>query len=311
MTIMFADIRGSVALTSGMDPERVDEVLSATIGKMMRAVDRYGGTVNRVSGDGIMAIFGAPLAHEHHAEQACHAALAILQDAQSDAADGLGPVRIRVGLHSGEVVMRDLVANSTAYYEAMGLAVSVAARMEQAAEAGRVVISPQTRRLAGDAVEVRSLGLQPVKGLEQPMELFELQAIATARQHAHHLQWDSTSRFVGRKAELSKLTQALHIALAGAGGAVAVRGEAGSGKVPPGPGIPPPLPTLPAGRGGRAGAILRTTRLPDDHRHAGSAGWGSSPPIRPRPCGKKSGRVWRQRCGCAHPTSSRQGPYRP
>ena len=171
MTIMFADIRGSVALTSGMDPERVDEVLSATIGKMMRAVDRYGGTVNRVSGDGIMAIFGAPLAHEHHAEQACHAALAILQDAQSDAADGLGPVRIRVGLHSGEVVMRDLVANSTAYYEAMGLAVSVAARMEQAAEAGRVVISPQTRRLAGDAVEVRSLGLQPVKGLEQPMEL--------------------------------------------------------------------------------------------------------------------------------------------
>jgi predicted ATPase/class 3 adenylate cyclase len=228
VTIMFADIQGSVALTSGMDPERVDEVLTATIGKMVQAVDRYNGTVNRVSGDGIMAIFGAPLAHEHHAEQACHAALAILEGAQSEAADGIEAVRIRVGLHSGEVVVRDLITNSTPYYEAMGLVVSIAARMEQAAKAGQAIISPQTRRLAGEAVEVRSLGLQEVKGIAQRMELFELQAVAG--QHAHRLEWDAASHFVGRTSELATLARALHAARTGTGGAVAVSGEAGSGK---------------------------------------------------------------------------------
>ena len=207
VTIMFADIRGSVALTSGMDPEMADEVLGAAIAKMLRAVDRFGGTVNRVSGDGIMAIFGAPLAHEHHAEQACHAALALLQGAQSDAADGVGPIRIRVGLHSGEVLVRDVVSNSTAYYDAMGVAVSIAARMEQAAEAGHVVISPETKRLAGDGLEVRSLGLQEVKGLPQPMELFDLLAVSAAGQHSHRLQWDDASRFVGRESEIAVLTR--------------------------------------------------------------------------------------------------------
>jgi class 3 adenylate cyclase/tetratricopeptide (TPR) repeat protein len=230
VTIMFADIQGSLALIAGMDPERVDEVLSQTAGKMRQAVHRYAGTVNRMSGDGIMAIFGAPLAYEHHAEQACRAALAILEDAQSDATDDVGPIRIRVGLHSGEVVVRQLISDMTTYYEAMGQAVSVAARMEQAAEAGHVLISPETRRLAGDVVQVRSLGVQPVKGVLQPMELFDLLAVSAAGQHAHRLQWDAASRFVGREPEVTVLTQALLSALAGNGGAVLVTGEAGSGK---------------------------------------------------------------------------------
>jgi class 3 adenylate cyclase/tetratricopeptide (TPR) repeat protein len=230
VTIMFADIQGSLALIAGMDPERVDEVLSRAVDKMRQAVHRYGGTVNRMSGDGIMAIFGAPLAYEHHAEQACHAALAILADAQSDASDGVEPIRVRVGLHSGEVVVRDLISDMTTYYEAMGQAVSVAARMEQTAEAGHALISSETRRLAGDVIEVRSLGVQPVRGVPEPMELFELLAVSANARHAHSLQWDAASRFVGRETEVTLLCDALHEALAGKGGAVAVTGEAGSGK---------------------------------------------------------------------------------
>ena len=106
VTIMFADIQGSMVLTAGLDPERVDEVITGTIDKMRLAIKRYGGTVNRISGDGIMALFGAPLSYEHHAEQACHAALAILNDAQDAGTDESEAVRVRVGLHSGEVVVR-------------------------------------------------------------------------------------------------------------------------------------------------------------------------------------------------------------
>ena len=230
VTIMFADIHGSLALVAGLDPERVDEVLSQAVGKMLQAVGRYGGTVNRVSGDGIMALFGAPLAHERHAEQACHAALAILNDAQRDAADGIGPIRIRVGLHSGEVVVRHLLTETSTNYEAMGEAVSIAARMEQAAEVGSVLISRETRRLAGDAFLVRSLGVQPVKGIRQPMELFRLLAPSLDAQHTSRLQRHTASSFVGRESEVTMLTQALRDALAKRGSVIAVTGEAGSGK---------------------------------------------------------------------------------
>jgi class 3 adenylate cyclase/tetratricopeptide (TPR) repeat protein len=230
VTILFADMTGSVALTADMDPERVDEVLSHAVGKMRQAVTRFGGTVNRVSGDGIMAIFGAPFAHEHHAEQACHAALAILEEAQSERTADLDPVRIRVGLHSGEVVVRSLTDGAVTNYEVAGVAVSVAARMEQVAEPGRAVISPETRRLAGDAIEVKALGPREIKGLPEPMELFELVATAADRHHAHRLAWDDASRFVGREPQVAMLASALQGAMAGRGSIVAVIGEAGSGK---------------------------------------------------------------------------------
>jgi class 3 adenylate cyclase/tetratricopeptide (TPR) repeat protein len=230
VTIMFADIQGSMVLTAGLDPEQVDEVLTGTIDKMRLAIKRYGGTVSRISGDGIMALFGAPLSYEHHAEQACHAALAILNDAQDAGTGESDAVRVRVGLHSGEVVVRDLIGDRSTYYDAMGEVVSIAARMEQSAQPGHALISPDTRRLAGSAIQVRSLGPQPVKGVPQPMELFELVGVSSDRRHARRSSPLDAGRFVGREAELKTLTQALSCALAGAGGVVLVSGEAGAGK---------------------------------------------------------------------------------
>ena len=229
VTILFADIQGSMALTAELDPEQIDEIFSRTIGKMRQAVNRYGGIVNRAAGDGIMAMFGAPLASEHHAQQACHAALAILKDAQDEGTEGSDPIRVRVGVHSGEVVVRDLIGDMATHYEAMGQAVSIAARMEQMASAGHALLSPETKRLAGDAIRTQSLGLQTVKGVAQPLELFELVAISADRDRVHSLS-PNAGLFVGRETEVDLLTRALSDAVAGNGGVVVVRGEAGSGK---------------------------------------------------------------------------------
>ena len=230
VTVMFADIHGSLALIAGMDPEDADDILTHTVDKMRDAVHRFGGTVCRVPGDGILAIFGAPLAQEHHAERACRAALELLNTAQREAKPGVGPVRVRVGLHSGEVVVRHLATDMSTNYEPMGEAVSVAARMEQAAEAGGAVISLETRRLAGAAIQVRPLGFQPVKGMPDPIELFALEGVSPRVQHSHRLHWDAASLFVGRETEAGLLAHAARRAEDGHGGAVAIIGEAGSGK---------------------------------------------------------------------------------
>jgi class 3 adenylate cyclase/tetratricopeptide (TPR) repeat protein len=229
-TILFADIQGSLALIAGMDPERVDEVLSEVIGEMRREVRRYGGTVNRVAGDGIMAIFGAPLAQEHHAKQACHAALAILANVQRDAGGDIGPIRVRVGLHSGEVVVRHLANDTSTNYEAMGEVVSIAARMEQAAEPGTAIISDVTRWLAGDDFVLRSQGVQPIKGLAHPMELFELIALRPLHEQGRRASLATASPFVGRRPQLADLLSAWQQALAGNSRAIAIVGEAGAGK---------------------------------------------------------------------------------
>src|SRR5690242_3413866 len=167
-------------LLAERDPEDARKLLDPVLELMMEAVHRYEGTVNQVMGDGIMAIFGAPLAHEDHAIRACYAALR-MQDTLKRYAEEVRrthgiSVRIRVGLNSGEVVVRAIGSDLHMDYTAVGQTTHLAARMEQLADPGTTLISPSTLELAGGYVEVRSLGLVPVKGLPEPVEVFELTA---------------------------------------------------------------------------------------------------------------------------------------
>jgi class 3 adenylate cyclase/tetratricopeptide (TPR) repeat protein len=234
VTVLFADIKGSTELIADQDPEEADRLLNPVIDRMMEAVHRYEGTVTRVMGDGIMALFGAPIALEDHAVRACFAAL-VMQEAMGHHGEevrreqGL-TVHIRVGLHSGEVVVRSIGNDLYMEYTAVGQSAHVAARMEQLADPGSVFISADTLQLAEGYVEVRDLGKIPVKGLAEPIEVYELTGAGLARRRFEAAAARGLTRFVGRAAEMQRLQEALARAGEGSGQAVAVVGEAAVGK---------------------------------------------------------------------------------
>src|ERR687892_233034 len=178
VTILLADLKGSMELLAGRDPEEARQLLDPVLDRMMEAVHHYEGTVNQVMGDGIMALFGAPLAHEDHAVRACFAALR-MQDRVGRYGDEIQrthglPVQIRVGLNSGAVVVRAIDSSLHMDYTAVGQTTHLAARMEQMAMPGSILITAETLRLAEGLIQVRPLGPVPVKGLAHPVEVFEL-----------------------------------------------------------------------------------------------------------------------------------------
>jgi class 3 adenylate cyclase len=178
VTVLFADLKGSMELLADRDPEEARKILDPVLEHMMAAVHRYEGAVNQVMGDGIMALFGAPLAHEDHAVRACYAALR-MQDSVKKYADELwrshgAAVKIRVGLNSGEVVVRAIGSDLHMDYTAVGQTTHLAARMEQLADPGAIVITSETLALVEGYVEVNSLGPVPVKGLAGPVEVYEV-----------------------------------------------------------------------------------------------------------------------------------------
>jgi tetratricopeptide (TPR) repeat protein len=201
---------------------------------MMDAVHRFEGTVNQVLGDGIMALFGAPIAHEDHALRACYAALA-MQAAMREyteevrRAHGL-EMRIRVGLNSGEVVVRAIGNDLHMDYSAVGQTTHLAARMEQLATPGSVRLTAATLRLVEGLVQANPLGPVPVKGLAEPVAVFELGGASAIRRRLQAAAARGLTRFVGREQEIEALCQALDRAGAGLGQVVAVVGEAGVGK---------------------------------------------------------------------------------
>jgi tetratricopeptide (TPR) repeat protein len=201
---------------------------------MMEAVHRYEGTVNQVMGDGIMALFGAPLAHEDHAVRACYAALR-MQETVKRYAEGVRrqdgvTIRIRVGLNSGEVVVRAIGSDLHMDYTAVGQTTHLAARMEQLADPGAIVITPETLALAEGYVAVKSLGPVPVKGLAGPVEVYEVTGTGPARTRLQASARRGLTRFVGRDAELEQLRRAQQLAGAGHGQVAAIVAEAGVGK---------------------------------------------------------------------------------
>ena len=200
----------------------------------MEAVHRYEGTVNQVMGDGIMALFGAPLAHEDHAVRACYAALR-MQDAIRRYTEDVrkthgAEVQIRVGMNSGDVVVRSVGSDLRMDYTAVGQTTHLAARMEQLAPPGATRLTAETLRLAEEFVQVRPLGPIPVKGVATPVEVFELTGAAAVRTRFQAARARGFTRFVGRDAEMDQIRQAAAQARQGQGQLVAVVGEAGVGK---------------------------------------------------------------------------------
>jgi len=222
-------------LLADRDPEKARRILDPVLELMMEAVHRYEGTVNQVMGDGIMALFGAPLAHEDHAVRACYAALRMQESVKHHAEEMLRasgvPVQIRVGLNSGEVVVRAIGSDLHMDYTAVGQSTHLAARMEQMAQAGTILLTPETLTLAEGFVQVVSRGPVPVKGLAAPIEIFELTSASPVRSRLHAAASRGLTRFVGRDGEIELLQQALGQAGEGRGQVVGVMGEPGVGDV--------------------------------------------------------------------------------
>ena len=234
VTVLFADMKGSMELLADRDPEEARKLLDPVIVHMMEAVHRYEGTVSNLLGDGIMALFGAPLAHEDHAVRACYAALR-MQESVNRYADGVRrtegvPIQIRVGLNSGEVVVGAIGNDLKMDYTAIGQTVHLASRMEQMATPGSVWLTPDTLRLAENYVQVKVLGPMNVKGLNEPIEIYETTGAGPVRSRLQAAAARGLTRFVGRAAEFETLCHALEQAGAGSGQVVALVGEPGVGK---------------------------------------------------------------------------------
>jgi class 3 adenylate cyclase len=183
--VLFADLKGSMELLADRDPEEARKLLDPVLERMMEAVHRYEGTVNQVMGDGIMALFGAPLAHEDHAVRACYAALRMQEAVRRYSEElrrGQGvELQIRVGLNSGDVVVRSIGSDLRMDYSAVGQTTNLAARMEQLAAPGSIRLTAETLDLAEGFVQVTPLGPVPIKGVAQPVEVFELVGAGAAR----------------------------------------------------------------------------------------------------------------------------------
>jgi class 3 adenylate cyclase/tetratricopeptide (TPR) repeat protein len=234
VTVLLADLKGSMELLAGRDPEEARQLLDPVLERMMEAVHHYEGTVNQVMGDGIMALFGAPLAHEDHAVRACYAALR-MQERVGRYGDEVQrthgvPVQIRVGLNSGDVVVRSIGSDLHMDYTAVGQTTHLAARMEQMAKPGSTLLTSATLGLAEGYVRVRALGPVPIKGLGEPVEVWDLLGAAAARTRLQVSAARGLTRFVGRDTELEQLRAALERARAGRGQVVAIVGEPGVGK---------------------------------------------------------------------------------
>ena len=234
VTVLFADIKDSTELIRDLDPEDAQKLLDPAIHIMMEAVHRFEGTVNQVLGDGIMALFGAPIAHEDHAARACYAALA-MQAAMRDYTEevrrkrGL-ELRIRIGLNSGEVVVRTIGNDLHMDYSAVGPTTHLAARMEQLAAPGSIRLSSSTLRLVEGLVQVNDLGPVPVKGMDEPVDVYELTGASRIRRRLQAAVARGLTKFVGRDTEIDALHQALERAHNSQGQMVAAVGEAGVGK---------------------------------------------------------------------------------
>ena len=234
VTVLFADIVGSLRIIADRDPEEAQKLLDPVLDHMLEAVHHYEGMVNRVMGDGIMALFGAPLAHEDHAVRACYAALRMQQTITRYAEEirrvhGV-PITIRVGINSGEIVVSSINNDLYMDYTVVGQTAHLASRMEQMAMPGSVLAAADTIRLVEGYVEAKSLGEMTIKGLDDPVEVFEITEGGVERTRLQAAASRGLTPFVGRELEVQQLTQALDQARGGRGQVVAVVGEPGMGK---------------------------------------------------------------------------------
>ena len=185
VTVLFADVKGSVELAEKVDPEEWHRILDRFFAILSEGVHRFEGTVNQFTGDGIMALFGAPIAHADHALRACHAALALREELRGYA-DELARTRgvefsVRMGLNSGEVIVGRIGDDLRMDYTAQGHTVGLASRLEQLADAGSVYLSEDTVALVSGFFRLRDLGEFEIKGVREPLRVFELEGVGRER----------------------------------------------------------------------------------------------------------------------------------
>jgi class 3 adenylate cyclase/tetratricopeptide (TPR) repeat protein len=228
--MIFADMVASMELLADIDAEEARRLIESVTERMITVVTEFGGVVNQVSGDGIMALFGAPSALEDHALRACHAALRMQAaiKAQSFAEARNRPVQIRVGIHSGEVVVAERGYGSDHQYTAFGRAAHVSARMQQLARPGHVLISASTQALVADKVYTQEAGKLLVKGLTEPMAAFELLGALPSYRIAPNR--GIGAPFIGRTVVLNKLRALANRVQSGNGEAIIIAGDPGTGK---------------------------------------------------------------------------------
>ena len=226
VTVLFADIRGSTQLIESLDPEAAMHQLDPALQSMMRAVASHGGVVNDVQGDGIMALFGAPAACEDHAVRACLAARTML-GAIADLNDP--NIGIRVGIDSGQVVIRP-TGRDASDYGATGAVAHIAHRVEQHAKPGTAALTGRTARLARGYVDLASLGRLEMKGLAEPLEVFQLLDAVARPSWEVRCSVHGLNRFVDRDAERAQLSAASRRAELGCGQVVTLVADAGFGK---------------------------------------------------------------------------------
>jgi class 3 adenylate cyclase/tetratricopeptide (TPR) repeat protein len=234
VTVFFADVKGSMDLSERIDPEEWHRVMDRFFQILADGVHRFEGTINQYTGDGIMALFGAPIAHEDHAQRACYAALHLIE-ALRRYGDELRLDRgmsfsVRIGLHSGEVVVGKIGDDLRMDYTAQGHTVGLAARMQQIAEPGRVYLTEHTARLIEGFFRLRDLGLSKVRGSSEPLGVYELEGMGQMRTRLDRSRARGFSRFVGRADEMQALETALARIRTGQPQVVGVVAEAGSGK---------------------------------------------------------------------------------
>jgi class 3 adenylate cyclase len=233
VTVLFADLKGSMDLAEGLDPEEWAEVMDRFFSICAEAVTRFEGTVDKFTGDGLMALFGAPRAQEDHARRACLAAWHLAGAVRSWSAEvlaGGGPdLHVRVGLNSGEVVAGRIGTNDEAEYTAVGHTVGLAQRMEAMAEPGRVYLAERTARLVAGQVALTDLGRMEVKGASEPVGVFVLDGVSLAGRSAA-ARFAGAPPLVGRDEEMAALGSALARAEGGHAQVMGIVGEAGVGK---------------------------------------------------------------------------------
>ena len=235
ITALFADLKGSTALIEGLDPEDARAIIDPALQLMMDAVHRYDGYVAQALGDGIFALFGAPIAHEDHPQRALYAALRMQEEMRgySDQVrlkHGI-PLQMRVGINTGEVVVRSIRKDDLhTDYVPVGHSTNLAARMEQMANPGSIVISEYTRKLTEGSFDLKALGAADIKGVEEPLNIYEVVGAGQLKTRLQVSARRGLTRFVGRHSELEKMQQALEQAKEGHGQIVGVMGEPGLGK---------------------------------------------------------------------------------
>jgi class 3 adenylate cyclase/tetratricopeptide (TPR) repeat protein len=234
VTVLFADVKGSMDLAEQVDPEEWHKVMDQFFAILSDGVHRFDGTINQFTGDGIMALFGAPIAHEHHGQRACYAALHLRDELRSYAEElkrtrGLN-FSVRMGLNSGEVVVGKIGDDLRMDYTAQGQTVGLAARMEQLAAPGSAYLTEHTAKLVSGFLQLRDLGSFEIKGIRSPVRVHELEGLGRVRTRLDVSRARGFTKFVGRQSEMAALEAALEKAIAGNAQVVGVVAEAGTGK---------------------------------------------------------------------------------